>query len=81
MSEEEIDDQLKFPSEYWVIFNAKFSVQPIIQDDQEIFRRYQLINQSDGTKYGNPMDLMEMITFLNQSYQEYQKELEKIILG
>ena len=75
------DNPLKFPAEFWEVFNARFSVQPITSDNDSMFHRYQLINQSDGTKYGKPMDLVEMIDFLNQDYQAHQKELEKIILG
>ena len=77
---------LKFPAEFWVIFNARFCVQPITSHSNgdmggDLFHCYQLINQSDGTKYGKPMDLLEMIEFMNKAYEEHQKELEKIILG
>lgn len=78
--EEENKLGLNFPPEYWQVFNAKFSVRPM-SIDKDLFRHYQLINQSDGTKYGKPMDMMEFVEFMNKSYEEYQRELEKIILG
>lgn len=85
IKKDDSDEIIQFPAEFWQVFNARFAVQPITEEKENVyktlFHRYQLINQSDGTKYGQPMDLIEMVEFMNKSYEEYQKELEKIILG
>lgn len=79
-TENEVASYIKFPAEFWEIFNSKWSIQPIYKTE-DVFHCYQLINQSDGTKYGKPLDLMEMMDFMNESWEAYQKELESIILG
>ena len=75
-----IGTPFNFPAEFWVVFNAKYSVRPL-HDGTEIFKRYQLLNQSDDSKYGPEMDMLEMIDFMNKQFAEYERELERIILG
>lgn len=67
-------------SDFWSNWNTIYIIQPL-QSADNLFKTYKLINRADGTQVGNIMDYMEITAFIFQKRDEWDKELEKIILG
>lgn len=65
---------------FWDMWNSVYYLQPA-HDDYGLFKKWKLFKKADNTQVGSEMDFVQIANLLFEKRDEWNKELEKIILG